>query len=160
MTVDTTVQPGVFNIRQNGSAAVASGTTLTVESGGTARVESGGALTVADGAKLYLPVTTQATTSGTITNYGVTTIGTTIASGYTLADPDAAGLVKTIVCTVHGATTVAQVITTAAATITGATTATVTHVTITSRVGFVTLVATSTSNWAVMAKSATDVAFS
>lgn len=81
-----------------------------INSSGELNVDSGGAFTIDDGAQVSKPVTVQTTTSGTITNYGITTIGTTIASLYSLAAPSRAGLEKSIYCTVHGATTVSQIV--------------------------------------------------
>ncbi len=73
------------------------------------------AYVVKTGGAIELPVTVMTTTSATITNFGITTFGTTIASAYTLAAPDRAGLRKVLMCTVHGASTVSQVITTSSA---------------------------------------------
>lgn len=83
---------------------------IVINSSGDLNIDSGGKITLDDGGQIAGPVTVQATTSGTITNYGITTIGTTIASLYTLAAPNRAGLEKSIYCTVHGATTVSQIV--------------------------------------------------
>lgn len=100
MAADTTYNPGGTGIqRRQGGRVLAIGST--------------GELAIEDGGKLTFPVTIQSTTSGTITNFGFTTIGTTIASGYTLANPDYAGQLKVIACTIGGATTVLQTVTTA-----------------------------------------------
>ncbi len=164
MTVDGTAPPGVFRIGQNGSAAAVSGTTLTIESGGSLRVESGGSvviasggsLTYADGATPASPVTVQSTTSGTITNAGYTSIGTTIASAYTLAAMTTAGVTKRIACTVHGASTVSQVITFAGSATAlapcGGTTAAVTTITFTEP-GVVELISATTAVWHILATS-------
>lgn len=109
---------GDINVSAGGAITINASSGLIVATSGTLQVASGGALQVATGGHLTVPVTVQSTTSGTITNFGVTTIGTTIAGAYTLADPDRAGLAKTIACTVHGATTVSQVITTASTNVT------------------------------------------
>lgn len=148
MTQDATVLAPVLYRKQSGSAGLASGSTFEIHSGGNILIETGG--------QLEVPVTTQATTSGTITAYGYTTIGTTIASAYTLAAPDHAGLRKTIACTVHGASTVAQVITLAgsatALNITGGSTAAATTITF-SEPGVVELISATTAVWHIIAAS-------
>lgn len=101
---------GAITVESGGNVDVTG--TLTAKSSGVLNVDSGGAITIDDGGHLAMPITTQSTTSGTITNFGLTTIGTTIASAYTLAAPTRPGLEKIIICTVHGATTVSQVVTT------------------------------------------------
>ena len=118
MAQDETYQ--VPNSRTQGghNTVIGSSGTITVESGGAINIASGGALALATGGQFAVPVTTQTTTSGTITNFGLTTIGTTIACAYTLADPDRAGLRKTIICTIAGATTATQTVTTATTNVT------------------------------------------
>lgn len=116
------------------------------------------ALVVKDGGEVEFPVTVQSTTSGTISNFGITTIGTTIQSQYTLADPDRAGLVKTIVNTVHGATTVVQVVSCASAnvltnTVGGATTVQKYRKVTFSGPGAVQLMSLSTSHWSLVFQS-------
>lgn len=121
MTQDVSYQPAVYRKQGGNELVVGSTGTLTIASGGSINVESGGAMTlasgslmtIADGAAVAAPVTVMATTSGTITNAGITTFGTTIASAYTLTNPTAGGVRKALFCTIHGATTVNQVITTA-----------------------------------------------
>lgn len=142
MTQDATVTAPLLYRKQNGSAGLASGSTFEINSGGVIKVETGG--------EIAIPVTTQATTSGTITNFGFTVIGTTIASAYTVAAPDNAGLVKEISCTNHGSSSVSQVITfagsaTALNPATG-TTAAITTLTFTEP-GYIRLVSVSTSVW-------------
>lgn len=142
MTQDATFNTPSLYRKQNGSAGLSSGSTFEIHSGGNILIETGG--------QLEIPVTTQATTSGTITAFGFTVIGTTIASAYTIAAPDHAGLVKEISCTVHGASSVSQVITFAGSATalnpTGGTTAAVTTLTFTEP-GYVRLVSVSTSQW-------------
>jgi hypothetical protein len=148
MALDSTMTPGVFQIKQNGSAAVVSGTTLDVQSGGVLRAEDGGVIAS--------PVTVQATTSGTITNFGLTTFGTTIASAYTLAAPHVPGIRKTLACTIHGASTVSQVVTfggsATALNLAGGSTAAVTTLTFTEH-GVVELVSATTSQWLIVASA-------
>ena len=95
-----------------GAGAVNVTGVLTVLSSGELNVDSGGAITVDDGGHFTMPVTVQATSTGTITNYGVTTFGTTTANTYTLAVPTRAGLRKILACTIHGATTITDTINT------------------------------------------------
>ena len=139
------------------------GKELVVGSTGTITVESGGAIALEDGGHFAMPVTVKSTSTGTITNYGVTTFGSTSADAYTLAAPTRAGLLKILACTVHGATTTASVITTASTNsyIRGSSSPGDTH-TITFLDGgtFAQLVSVSTSEWRVMAMSAADVAIS
>jgi hypothetical protein len=145
---DPSYQPLVYRKQGGNELVVASGGKITVESGGIIEYQSGAFPTQA--------VTVMTTTSGTITNNGLTTIGTTIASAYTLATPSAAGMSKTIVDTVHGATTVLQVVSTASTGVTfsaGATTAYLSKLTFTSNIQSIQLISTSTSNWAVVANN-------
>ena len=118
MADDATYQVPLQRQQGGTNLSIGSTGTITVESGGAVNVSSGGLLAIATGGQFAVPVTTQTTTSGTITNFGLTTIGTTIACAYTLADPDRAGLRKTIICTVAGATTATQVVTTASTNVT------------------------------------------
>ena len=97
---DVTYNPGGTGVRRD-------------QGGRVLTVGSSGELTIEDGCKLLLPVTTHTTTSGTITNFGVTCFGTTLATSYTLANPDHAGQLKILACTVGGATTVLHTVTTA-----------------------------------------------
>lgn len=105
---DATYNPGGTGIRREQGGRV-----LAVGSTGQVDYESGSYLNLQDGARMSVPVTIQTTTSGTITNFGMTTFGTTIASAYTLANPDYAGQIKILACTISGATTVLQTVTTA-----------------------------------------------
>lgn len=115
LVVDST---GLITVAEGGVISVSTGGNinllgnLTVQTTGVLNVDSGGAITIDTGGHIAYPVTTQSTTSGTITNYGLTVFGTTIADAYTLAAPTRAGLHKTLMCTVHGATTVNAVVTT------------------------------------------------
>lgn len=137
MAVDPTY-PSVVQRRQDGSMYVPTSRSLNIEDGGYTTV----------------PVTVMATTSGTITNFGLTTIGTTIAASYTLAVPTAAGMEKTIAVTVHGATTVTQVVSSGAANfLCGGTTAATSIMTFTSRIQSVTLLSASTALWVVKANN-------
>lgn len=152
MAVDPTY-PSVVQRRQDGNLYVPTGKNITLESGAS--------LIVSDGAYAAPPVTVMATTSGTITNYGLTTIGTTVASAYTLAVPAFAGQEKTIACTVHGATTVTQVINSGAANFRcgGTSTAATSVMTFTSPMQCVTLKAASTAVW-IVTSNVNAVAFS
>lgn len=157
MAVDTTMATGGIQRKQNGSMEVTSGSTLDIatggvlkiESGGTFSIASGGVISVATGGELAVPVTVKSTTSDTITNYGVTTLGTTIASAYTIDAPDRAGLRKDLICTVHGASTVSQVLTfSGSCTMVGANGSTDTVSTITfTEPGTVGMVSLSTTSW-------------
>lgn len=148
MTQDATVTAPLLYQKQNGSAGLSSGSTFDIHSGGSVNVETGGNIAV--------PVTVKATTSDTITNFGYTTIGTTIASAYTLDAPNKAGLVKDIACTVHGASTVSQVLTfggsATALNVSGGTTAAVTTLTFTEP-ATVRLISASTSVWHIVASA-------
>lgn len=118
MAEDATYQVPLQRQQGGTNLSIGSTGTLTIESGGAVNIASGGLLSIATGGQFAIPVTTQTTTSGTITNNGLTTFGTTIADAYTLADPDRAGLVKYLICTIGGATTVTKVITTASTNVT------------------------------------------
>ena len=163
-------------MEQGGKSWVIGSTgTLTFEAGGTLvgapaipsgaelNVDSGGAITLDDGAHFTMPVTVKSTSTGTITNFGVTTFGSTSADAYTLAAPTRAGLLKFLICTVHGATTTASVITTASTNsyIRGSSSPGDTHtVTFLDGGTFIQLVSVSTAEWRAMAMSAADVAIS
>lgn len=151
-----TVQAGGQLTMNSSNLNVNSGGNLIVGSSGVLTVASSGVMSIATGGQVALPVTTQATTSGTITNFGLTLIGTTIADGYTLADPDRAGLLKAIFCTIHGATTVVSTVTTASTNVTiGATsdgTATIRRVLNFTNAGqAIVLISSSTTAWVVVA---------
>ena len=139
---DVTYNPGGTGIRREQGGRV-----LAVGSTGEVNIEDGG--------KLTFPVTTQTTTSGTITNFGLTKFGTTIAAAYTLANPDYAGQLKILSCTVHGATTVTQTITTAstACTIAGTSSgagATIRTLTFTNAGQSIALMSLSSTSWVVI----------
>jgi hypothetical protein len=157
---------GVY-LKQGGKELVVGSTgAITIESGGsisntgTQTIASGGAIALEDGAQLANPVTTKSTSTGTITNFGITTFGSTSADAYTLADPTRAGLRKTLICTVHGGTTISSVITTAS---TNVTIISSTHgagvirrtITFLSGGQALELVSTSTSAWAVVSNVGT-----
>ena len=157
-----TIESGGTLAFDSGSAHNVSGT-QTILTGGVLNVDSGGAMTIDDGGYVAVPVTVKSTSTGTITNFGVTTFGSTSADSYTLAAPTVAGLRKTLVCSVHGATTTASVITTASTNsyIRGSSSPGDTH-TLTFLDGgtFAELVSVSTAEWRVTAMSAADVAIS
>lgn len=149
-------QPATYRAVGGNEIVIESTGLITVKNGGEVNVDSGGRITLDDGAHFALPVTTQSTTSGTITNFGLTLIGTTIADGYTLADPTRAGLLKAIFCTVHGATTVVSTVTTASTNVTiGATSDGTTGIrrtmNFTNAGQAVVLVSSSTTAWVVVA---------
>ena len=121
---------GVYHKQGNKELVVGSSGTLTVETGGTVTVTTGatvslssgtplavsgstGIVVIDTGGQIAVPVTVHTTSTGTITNFGVTTFGSTSADSYTLTAPDRAGLRKTLICTVHGATTVTSNVVTA-----------------------------------------------
>lgn len=167
---------GVYFKQGNKELVVGSTATLTIESGATVTdagtasftgvktVASGGVLSVADGGELAVPVTTKSTSTGTITNYGVTTFGSTSADTYTLTAPDRAGLRKTLICTVHGATTISSAITTATtnsyirgSTVVAADTHTLTFL----KSGqFMELISVSTSEWRLLSATGADLLLS
>lgn len=153
MTQDRSYQPGIYRTQ--------GGNELVVGSSGLITVETGGAIVVADGGQIANPVTTQATTSGTITNHGITTFGTTKQDAYVLADPSRAGLRKSLICTVHGATTITATVTTASTvcTIVGSTVALggiLRTLTFLSAGGAVELVSLSTAAWAIVGNTAAN----
>ena len=130
MAADTTY-PSVVQIRQDGNAYAPTGKSINVE----------------DGGQISLPVTA-GTTTANISNFGVSTISSTVAQGYTLDDPDQAGLLKVIACTAAGTSDVDITVTCSAATITGATTEGSNPTIITfQEPGTVTLISTSTALW-------------
>lgn len=146
MTADATYQ-SVVQIRQDGNAYVPSGKSLNVESGGTLTLESGGVLSVSAGSAITVPVEV-GTTTAAFSNSGYTTFGSTASNAWTLAAPSRVGLVKTIACTVHGATTVTETVTTLGCKILGATTVVAgTSVMTFSGVQVVQLVSLSTASW-------------
>ncbi len=161
LTVGTS---GSIEVESGGEVNVQSGGVATVKSGGELNVDSGGAITIDDGGEIAVPVTVKSTSTGAITNYGVTTFGSTSADSYTLTAPDRAGLRKTLVCTVHGATTISSVVTTATTNsyirdstgVAGDTHA----LTFLSAGRSCELVSVSTSEWRVLWRSAADVSVS
>ena len=138
---------GVYHKQGGKELVVGSTGTITVEAGGTIAISS-------DGGQIAWPVTVKSTSIGVITNYGVTAIGSTSANAYTITAPDKAGLMKVIVSTVHGATTITCTITTASTNsyIRASTSAAGdTHVlNFTSAGEAVTMVSLSTSEWRVL----------
>lgn len=153
MTADATYYSGVVQNRQDGNEYVPSGKSINVESGGAITVESGGTLTVASGAVLVMAghqtiAVEVGTTTAAFSNSGYTTFGSTASNAWTLAAPSRVGLVKTIACTVHGATTVTETVTTLGCKILGATTVVAgTSVMTFSGVQVVQLVSLSTASW-------------
>lgn len=155
-----------FNMQ--GDLTVGTSATLTMSTGGTGSISgvatfnSTAVINLLDGSELALPVTVQATSTGAITNFGVTTFGSTSADTYTLAAPDYAGLTKILICTVHGATTISSAITTATtnsyirnSTAVAGDTHTLTFL---SAGRFAELISVSTSEWRLLSRSAADVA--
>ena len=121
---------GVYRKQGGKELVVGSSGTLTVETGGTLSVTTGatvsfssgtplavagstGIIVIDDSGKIAVPVTIKTTSTGTISNFGYTAIGSTSANAYTITAPDKAGLMKYIAVTVHGATTITCTITTA-----------------------------------------------
>lgn len=143
MAADPTY-PSVLQRRQDGNAYIPSGVALEVEAGG----------------HIAMPV--EAGTSATaFANYGVTVFGATAAATYQLAAPSRAGLVKVLVHTVHGATTVTNTVTATAAKILGGSTVVGgTSVLTFTSVANISLVSTSTAAWAVMSQPSANIAFS
>jgi hypothetical protein len=152
MTADATVLQGVVNIRQDGN--------LYVPTGKSANVESGGVLTVETGGQFAMP-TEAGSSAATFANYGLTTFGATAATACLLAAPNRAGLIKVIACTVHGATTVSNTVTTVAAKILGGSTVVggTSVITFTSNAG-IALISASTTEWILMSQPAANIAFS
>jgi hypothetical protein len=143
MPVDATYQ-SVVQIRQDGNAYVPTGKAIEVEAGGhfAMPVESG-------------------TSAASFTNYGVTVFGATASASYQLAAPSRAGLVKVLVHTVHGATTVANTVTATGAKILGGSTVVGgTSVLTFLSVANISLVSTSTAAWAVMSQPSANISFS
>lgn len=150
-------------VTMEGDLTIGTSATLTLSTGATASISgvvtfnSTAAIVLADGSKLAVPKTTQSTTSGTITNFGLTTFGTTILNGYTLAAPDRAGLRKTLIYTIGGASAVNAVITTASTNSYIRNTTAVagdTHViTFTEAGDWAELISVSTSEWRVLGNS-------
>ena len=118
---------GCYQAQGGNSWVVGSTGTLTVEPGGTLAFEtgttlsiaypltiaSGGAIVAQDGGQIVQPVTTQATSAGTITNYGVTTFGSTSVNAYTLTAPTRAGYRKTLIYQTGGSSDMDATVTTA-----------------------------------------------
>lgn len=147
MTADATYYSGVVQTRQDGNTYVPSGKSINVESGGSLVLESGAVLAPAAGSAITVPVET-GTTAAAFANYGVTTFGSTASNAWTLSAPNRVGLVKTLACTVHGATTVTETVTTLGSKILGATTVVAgTSVITFSGVQVVTLISLSTASW-------------
>ena len=151
---------GTLTIEAGGTLAISTGATFSMA--GALTVASTGALIVADGAQIAEPVTVKSTSTGTITNFGITTFGSTSANSYTLAHPDRAGLRKTLLCTVHGATTISSVVVTAStASFIRNTTAVAQDahtLTFLSAGTFAELISVSTSEWRLLSTSAANVA--
>lgn len=141
MTQDATHQTFGLYQKQNGSPGLSSGSTLEIHSGATVKVEDGGVFAH--------PVTTVATTAGTVTNCGYTILGATQTAAWTLNAPSAAGIEKTLACTVSGASSVSQTLTFTGATClnpAGGSTAAITTLTWTEP-GVVVLVSATTAVW-------------
>lgn len=161
MTADATYYSGVVQIRQDGNAYVPSGKSLTVESGGTITLESGGVLAQSAGSAITIPVEA-GTTTAAFANHGLTTFGSTASNAWTLSAPNRIGLVKILACTVHGATTVTETVTTLGCKILGATTVVGgTSVMTFAGVQAVTLVSVTTASWCLAhPKPTAEVSFS
>ncbi len=160
MTVDTSYQPGVVQIRQNGSLCAVSGTTITIESGATLKIESGGTFTVSGAATI--PTETVGSSATAFSPYGLTIFGTTATgASYNLGTPPAAGINKYIVKVLHGATTTSETVLCTGATILNATTAATSVITFANR-GWVHLISASTSTWVLLSTVAakTEVSYS
>jgi len=88
---------GAIAVASGGGIDIASGGDIDIASGGHLDVATGGYIDIATGGYLKLPVTA-ASTAAALTNFGVTTLGSSTDAAYTLAAP-VAGVVKRIVQT-------------------------------------------------------------
>jgi len=136
--------PSVVQRRQDGNMYVPTSKAIEVEAGG----------------QFAMPVEA-GTSAAAFANYGVTVFGATAAASYQLAQPSRAGLIKVLVHTVHGATTVTNTVTATGSKILGGSTVVAgTSILTFSSVANIALVSTSTSEWAVLSQPSANIAFS
>ncbi len=147
-------------IGSTGSLTFESGGQLTgspaVPSGSELNFDSGSAISLDDGAQLTVPVTVKSTSTGTITNFGITTLGSTSNNAYTLAAPDRSGLRKTLIYTVSGASGTCSITTASTNSYIRSSTAVAgdTHaITFTEAGDWAELVSVSTAEWRVLGNS-------
>lgn len=153
---DATYQPKTYRKQGGDEYVVADGGLLTVESGGEVTVESGGTLTLDSGSVLASRAAVaiqQPAIGATITNYGISSVGTSSGTtAYVLGAP-AVGITKILMgsTAVGGAVTISSSLATVGST--GDT------ITIGELGGACTLVGLTTAIWRVVGMS-TGVAFS
>lgn len=160
MAVDLTYPTSRVHQRADGTQNVPSGASVNVE-GGTVALSTGALLSIADSAQMTLPVVTD-TSNANLSNFGVSILASTAAQDVTLDAPDRAGLIKVIVSTLHGATTITKTVQLSGSDITGhGATAASSNILFTTRMAY-TIVSISTSQWVPLYGGTTDkdIAFS
>ena len=133
-----------------GTVSISSGVPLAVAG-------STGNIVINTGGRIAMPVTSIASSSGTLSDYGIAQVGSTSANTYLLAHPSLPGLQKWIFWTIGGASAINTTLTTltTASYIRDSTAATGdTHtITWTEAGGYVGLISLTTAEWRIIANS-------